>query len=73
MGRLEVVIYQLSESANRAALSSLFAASVEARLYYAELARELRDIIATLKNELDRRETSAVERTNNVGHVTGIA
>jgi hypothetical protein len=56
MGRLETVIGQLSESANQADLSSLFATSHEARLYNADLARELRDIITALKNELDRRE-----------------
>ena len=56
MGRLETVIDQLSESANQADLTSRFATSHETRLYNADLARELRGIIAALKNELDRRE-----------------
>jgi hypothetical protein len=60
MGRLETVIDQLNESANRAASTSLLATSHEARLYNADLARELRDIISALKNELDRREGGVV-------------
>jgi hypothetical protein len=56
MGRLETVIDQLNESANQAASTSLLGTSHEARLYNADLARELRDIISALKNELDRRE-----------------
>jgi hypothetical protein len=58
MGRLETVIEQLSECADQADLSSLFATSHEARLYNSDLARELRNIVTALKNELDRREPS---------------
>lgn len=56
MESLETVIDQLSEDAKQADLTSLFATSHETRLYNADLARELRDIITALKNELDRRE-----------------
>jgi len=56
MGRLENAIDELRKSANEADLTSLLATSREARLYNADLARELRNVIAALKSELDRRE-----------------
>jgi hypothetical protein len=56
MGRLETVIDELRKIAGEADLISLLATSREARLYNADLARELRHTIAALKSELDRRE-----------------
>jgi hypothetical protein len=56
MGRLEIVIDGLRKSASEADSISLRATSREARLYNADLARELRNVIAALKNELDLRE-----------------
>jgi hypothetical protein len=57
MHRLQMMIDELSRRANESDLIALLATSRHARLYNAELARELRDVVASLQNELDRRRT----------------
>jgi hypothetical protein len=59
MERLQVMIDKLSKSADDADLISLHATSREARLYNADLARQLRDVVGALQNELDRRDGRA--------------
>ena len=56
MERLQVMIDKLSKSADDADLISLLATSREGRLYNADLARQLRDVVGALQNELDRRD-----------------
>jgi hypothetical protein len=56
MERLQTIIDELSKRADDADLISLLATSRQARLYNADLARELRDVVGALKCELDRRE-----------------
>ncbi len=59
MERLQVMIDKLSKSADDADLISLLATSREARLYNADLARQLRDVVGALQNEFDRRDGRA--------------
>lgn len=54
MVRLQIIIDELSKRADQGDLISLLATSRQARLYNADLARELRDVVGALKNELDR-------------------
>lgn len=61
MERLQIMIDKLSQTADDAALISLLATSRQARLYNADLARELRDVVGVLQNELDRRDGTAVQ------------
>ena len=61
MERLQIMIDKLSQTADDAALISLLATSRQARLYNADLARELRDVVGVLQNELDRRDSTAVQ------------
>jgi len=58
---LQMMIDELSRRANESDLIALLATSRPARLYNAELARELRDVVMSLQRELDRRrlETEA--------------
>jgi len=57
MLRLQMMIDELSQRANESDLIALLATSRHARLYNAELARELRDVVVSLQSELDRRRT----------------
>jgi hypothetical protein len=55
MHHLQMMIDELSRRASESDLIALLATSRQARLYNAELARELRDVVLSLQNELDRR------------------
>ena len=57
MHQLQMMIDELSRRAAESDLIALLATSRQARLYNAELARELRDVVVSLQNELDRRRT----------------
>jgi hypothetical protein len=57
MHHLQMMIDELSRRAAESDLIALLATSRQARLYNAELARELRDVVVSLQNELDRRRT----------------
>ena len=54
---LQMMIDELSRRANESDLIALLATSRQARLYNAELARELRDVVMSLQKELDRRRS----------------
>ena len=54
MERLRIMIDELSNRADESDLLSLLATSRQARLYNANLARELRDVVGALKKELRR-------------------
>jgi hypothetical protein len=56
MERLQIMIDELSKRAEESDLLSLLATSRRARLYNADLARELRDVVGALRKELDRRQ-----------------
>ena len=56
MERLLIIIDELSKRADESDLLSLLATSRRARLYNADLARELRDVVGALRKELDRRQ-----------------
>ncbi len=66
MERLQTIIDKLSQSADDAALISLLATDRHARLYNADLARELRDVIGALQHELDRRDGRALADSEGV-------
>lgn len=57
MLRLQVIIEELNRRADQSDLISLLATSRNTRLYNADLARELRDVVGALKKELERRQT----------------
>ncbi len=57
MQHLQMMIDELSRRANDSDLIALLATCRHARLYNTELARELRDVVASLQVELDRRRT----------------
>jgi hypothetical protein len=59
MMRLKIIIDELSERADQSDLIGLLATSRQARLYNADLARELRDVVRALKCELDRRQDTS--------------
>ncbi len=62
MQRLQMMIDELSRRATESDLIALLATSRRARLHNAELARELRNVVASLQKELDRRRArSAAE------------
>jgi hypothetical protein len=50
------MIEELSKRADDSDLIALLATSSQGRLYNAALARELRDVVAILRRELDRRQ-----------------
>jgi hypothetical protein len=52
MMRLQIMIDELSKRADDCDLVILLATSSQARRYNADLARELRDVVAVLKREL---------------------
>jgi hypothetical protein len=56
MRRLQEMIEELSKRADDSDLIALLATSSQGRLYNAALARELRDVVAILRRELDRRQ-----------------
>jgi hypothetical protein len=56
MERLQIMIDELSKRAEESDLLSLLATRRRARLYNADLARKLRDVVGALKKELDRRQ-----------------
>ena len=56
--RLRLVIEELSKRADESELVALLATSRPARLYNADLARELRDVVGALTRELDRSRRS---------------
>ena len=56
MVRLRIMIDELSKRADESDLISLLATSRKARLYNANLARELRDVVGALRKELDQRQ-----------------
>ena len=70
MMRLQIMIDELSKRADESDLVTLLATSSQARLYNADLARELRDVVATLKKELtkelDRRRALALHQPTEV-------
>jgi hypothetical protein len=57
MHSLQIMIDELSRRASESDLIALLATSRHARLYNTALARELRDVVTSLQNELDRRRT----------------
>ena len=57
MRRLQMMIDELTRRANDSDLIALLATCRHARLYNTELARELRDVVASLQMELDLRRT----------------
>ena len=59
MMRLRLVIEELSKRADESELVALLATSRPARLYNADLARELRDVVEALKRELRYRQSLA--------------
>jgi len=52
------MIEELSKRADDSDLIALLATSSQGRLYNAALARELRDVVAILRRELDRRQSA---------------
>jgi hypothetical protein len=57
MHRLQIMIDELNRRASESDLIALLATCRQARLYNTELARELRNVVASLQMELDRRRT----------------
>ena len=55
MLRLQVMIDELSQRATDSDLIALLATNRQARLYNTHLARELRDVVASLQSELAER------------------
>jgi hypothetical protein len=55
---LQNLIDELSQRADDSELIAMLATSRHARLYNAELARELRDVIGTLKTEIEHNQPS---------------
>ena len=53
MMRLQMMIDELSNRADESDLVALLATSRQTRLYNAHLARELHDVVAALRKELD--------------------
>ena len=66
MTRLEKLIETLSERATDSDLLALLGTSREVRLYNGALARELREIVETLKQETDQRELPLLPRSNEI-------
>ena len=60
MMRLQMMIDELSNRADESDLVALLATSRQTRLYNADLARELRDVVAALRKDLDSRRGSAL-------------
>jgi hypothetical protein len=58
MIRLQMMINELSKRADESDLVALLATSRQARLYNADLAREIRDVVGVLRKELDQRQGS---------------
>ena len=58
MIHLQNIIDELSKRASESDLVALLATSRQARLYNTALARELRDVVAALQNELDQRRSA---------------
>jgi hypothetical protein len=54
-----MLIDKLGKRADESDLVALLATSREARLYNADLARELHDVVKALRRELDHRRASA--------------
>jgi hypothetical protein len=52
--RLQIMIDELSKRADESDMIALLASSRRARLYNADLARELSDVVGALKEELAR-------------------
>jgi hypothetical protein len=57
MHHLQMMIDELTRRANDSDLIALLATCRQARLHNTELARELRNVVASLQTELDRRRT----------------
>jgi hypothetical protein len=64
MMRLQNLIDELSKRADDSELVSRLATNQHTRVYNAELARELRDVVGTLKTEIDHRQPSALHEQN---------
>jgi hypothetical protein len=60
MIRLQMMIDELSKRADESNLVALLATNHQARIYNADLAREMRDVVEALRRELDLRRVSAV-------------
>lgn len=60
MKRLQSMIDELSTRADDSDLIALLATSPKAQLYNADLARELRDVIDSLKRELERKRLAGL-------------
>lgn len=60
MSHLQDMVDELSTRADDTDMIALLATSRRARLYNARLVRELRDVVFTLKIELDRYRASAL-------------
>ena len=61
MMRIQVMIDELSSRAEEKDLISLLATSRSARLYNADLARELRDVVGVLRKELEGQTHNACD------------
>ena len=74
MMRIQIMIDELSSRAEERDLISLLATSRGARLYNADLARELRDVVDILRRELEghvahsRAEPCATSRADRATH-----
>jgi hypothetical protein len=60
MKRLQSVINELSARADDRDLIALLTTTREARLYNADLARELRYVVESLKEELERKRSAGL-------------
>lgn len=71
MRDIQTMIDELSRRAGESDLISLLATSRNARLYNADLARQLRDVIQALKSELDLRAPSLNDDPRLANHADG--
>jgi hypothetical protein len=60
------MIEELSKRADDSDLIALLSTSSQGRLYNAALARELRDVVAILRRELDRRQALAFRQSGEL-------
>ena len=74
MMRIQIMIDELSSRAEERDLISLLATSRSARLYNADLARELRDVVGVLRRELEAQmhnphdDPHATSRADRAAH-----
>jgi hypothetical protein len=64
---LQVLIEQLTERADQSDLIGLLAADRQTQLYNADLARELRVVVDTLRKEFDKANEFRVQRVIDIG------